>query len=158
MKSRNNICLLLCVVILVVLNVLTISSPMRFSRQQAEREVVVKARLMAIRTAEEAYRRDSGVYAGNFALLIKGGYMADSLQYIPFSGSMRFELAADVQIGRSGRDIPLMECGAGYETYLKGLDDNSVAELIEDANVAGRYAGLKIGDIITPNNNAGNWE
>lgn len=158
MKSGNNICLLACVLVLVLLNVLTISSPMRFSRIQAERETAVKARLVAIRKAEEAYRRDKGVYTADFRTLTRGGYLPDSAQYIPFSDGVRFDLSANVQTGRSGRDIPLMECGAGYETYLKGLDESSVAELIEQANAEGRYPGLKIGDIITPNNNAGNWE
>jgi hypothetical protein len=51
-----------------------------------------------------------------------------------------------------------MECGARYEQFLDGLDANSVANLIEEASAAGRYPGLKIGDIVQPNNNAGNWE
>ena len=42
--------------------------------------------------------------------------------------------------------------------HLSGLDENSIANLIEEANNAGRYPGLKIGDITTPNDNAGNWE
>ena len=54
--------------------------------------------------------------------------------------------------------MPLMECGAQYQQYLNGLDENSIANLVEAANEAGLYPGLKIGDLITPNNNAGNWE
>ena len=51
-----------------------------------------------------------------------------------------------------------MECYAGYDDYLSGLDAGSIANLTEEANNAGRYPGLKIGDITTPNDNAGNWE
>lgn len=158
MKSSINLCLLLCIAVLVVLNVLTVSSPMRFDRERAVRETAVKARLVAIRAAEEAFRRDSGVYTGNFAALIRGGYLADSMQYVPHSDGLRFSLAASVQTGRSGRDIPVMECGAAYDTFLSGLDEASVAELTAGADAAGRYPGLKVGDLTTPNDNAGNWE
>lgn len=51
-----------------------------------------------------------------------------------------------------------MECRAKYVDFLDGLDRNSVANVIEDANSSGGFPGLKIGDINTPNNNAGNWE
>ena len=104
------------------------------------------------------YKRDNGVYTDDFADLIKGGYLADSLQYIPFTGNKTFSIVTTVQTGKSGRQIPLMECGAGYDEYLSGLDENRIANLIEEANNAGRYPGLKIGDITIPNDNAGNWE
>ena len=73
--------------------------------------------------------------------------MADSLQYIPFSDGKRFDLSATVQVSKSGRQLPLAECGATYDTYLNGLDENSIANLIEKANERGRYAGIRMGDI-----------
>ena len=73
--------------------------------------------------------------------------MADSLQYVPFGGGRRFDLAATVQVSVSGRRLPLVECGATYDAYLDGLDANSVANLIEEANRSGRYAGIRMGDI-----------
>ena len=87
------------------------------------------------------------MYTGDFNVLIKGGYLADSLQYIPFSDGKRFDLAATVQVSKSGRQLPLAECGATYDTYLNGLDENSIANLIEKANERGRYAGIRMGDI-----------
>ena len=53
---------------------------------------------------------------------------------------------------------PLMECGAPYESYLNGLDENLIRELTEKADEKGEYPGLRIGDTTTPNDNAGNWE
>ena len=50
-----------------------------------------------------------------------------------------------------------MECGAAYEDFLDGLDENAIQEITEQANYSGEYPGLKIGDITTDNNNAGNW-
>ena len=76
----------------------------------------------------------------------------------PFAGGKKFDIAVNTQTGKSGRQIPLMECGAEYADYLEGLDGNSISNLIEEAETAGRYPGLKIGDLTTPNDNAGNWE
>ncbi len=61
-------------------------------------------------------------------------------------------------MGKSGRQVPVMQCGATYDQYLKGLDGNAVANLTEKANMSGRFPGLMIGDITQPNENAGNWE
>lgn len=156
--KRTNILLLVCVLTLAVLCCLSVSAPLRFEREQARRETAVKTRLLLIRTAEERYRRVTGGYADRFETLVAGGYLADSLTYIPYSGGQRFSLAATTQVARSGRSIPLMECGAPYTSYLSGMDAVSVDNLVEAAQRAGRYAGLRIGDIATPTDNAGNWE
>lgn len=155
---KNNYLLGLCVVVLVVICGLSINAPVRFEKAQARREMVVKQRLIKIRAAEEKYRVRHGAYAGDFKVLVASGLLADSLQYIPYSDGQRFELTATTTIGKSGRQIPLMECGANYASYLKGLDKGSVSNLEEAANEAGRYPGLKIGDISEPNGNRGNWE
>ena len=58
---------------------------------------------------------------------------------------------------KSGKQIPLMECSAAYEDYLDGLDEEAIMNVTEEANYAGRFPGLKIGDITKDNDNAGNW-
>lgn len=155
---RTNIILTVCVLALAVLCYLSVSAPIRFQHEQAQREESVKHRLLQIRSAEERYRKATGLYTESFDTLVARGYMADSLRYIPYSGGQTFSLAVSVQTAKSGRTIPLMECDAPYESYLDGLDATSVANLTEEANASGRYAGLKIGDIDTPTDNAGNWE
>lgn len=156
--KNQNIILGFCVLVLVVLCRLSVERPMRFEREQAEREKAVKARLLHIRTAEERYRARKGVYTGDWATLIRAKLLADSLQYVPFSGNERFHLEASFVMGKSGRQVPVMQCGATYDQYLKGLDGNAVANLTEKANMGGRFPGLMIGDITQPNENAGNWE
>ena len=143
---------------LAVTCVLSIHAPMRFDGLRAEREQAVKERLVRIRYAEERYRQANGTYTDDFNELVRGGYLADSLQYVPCSGGKKFDIAVNMQTGTSGRQIPLMECGAEYGEYLDGLDGNSISNLVEEAESAGRYPGLKIGDLTTPNDNAGNWE
>ena len=118
LAKHHNLWLALCVLVLAVMCYMSISAPIKFK-----------------------------VYTGDFNVLIKGGYLADSLQYIPFSDGKRFDLAATVQVSKSGRQLPLAECGATYDTYLNGLDENSIANLIEKANERGRYAGIRMGDI-----------
>lgn len=156
-KINNNYILGACALLLLVMCLLSIFQPIYFKKQQEEREKAVKERLLLIRDAEEKYKRDHGVYTGDFTTLVKGRYLEKSLQYVPFSDGKKFSLSATIIVGKSGRQIPLMECGATYEDYLEGLNEDAIQENMENANISGNYPGLKIGDITTDNNNAGNW-
>ena len=160
MKSsfRTNVLLSACVLLLLLLCWGSVSAPLRFARQRQKREAVVKERLLQIRQAQAAYLRATGSYAASLRTLVAGGYMADSVQYIPYAGGKRFELSTTVMAGRSGRNVPLMECGATYADYLRGMDATEIDNMTRQAEEAGQYAGLKIGDLTTANDNAGNWE
>lgn len=159
MKSKLNHTYILCgcVLMLALLCILSIGSPIRFDNQRSKREKAVKVRLMSIRSAEEKYRTLHGVYATTFRDLVESGLLSDSAAYIPYSGGMCFTLTATTLPGKGGGKIPVMECGATYSQYLQGLDKTSIADITEEANVNGRFPGLKIGDINAPNDNAGNW-
>lgn len=157
MKEKKYL-LTLCVLALAVLCFLSVYSPLRFEEQQARREREVKERLVKIRQAEECYRKQNGIYTGDFKELVSGGLLADSLTFIPYSDGERFELSVTTITEKSGREVPLMECGAQYQQYLNGLDRNAVANLIETANKAGDYPGLRIGRLDQANGNAGSWE
>jgi hypothetical protein len=52
----------------------------------------------------------------------------------------------------------LFEVKAPYETYLGGLDKQEIINLKDVQSKLGRYCGLMVGSIDTPNNGAGNWE
>ncbi len=156
-RINNNYILGACLAVLITLCFLSIWRPMHFQQEQARREQAVKTRLMQIKDAEERYLAKHGAYTGDFKTLVKGRYLADSLQYIPYSGGKKFSLAATTIISKSGKQIPLMECGATYEDFLQGLNENDIREVTDQASGAGLFPGLKIGDITTDNNNAGNW-
>lgn len=159
MKAKTQLMLLtICVLALALINVFSVGTTMHFNEQRTEREQLVKQRLVHIRAAEEAYCRKHGVYTDRFDELVNGGLLADSLQKIPFSDGKSFDINVSTQISKTGKTIPLLECSASYNDYLKGLDSNAVKQLNEEANKTGRFPGLKIGDLDTPNNNAGNWE
>lgn len=155
---RQGAVLVGCVVVLVVLCFLSVGTPMHFDHERQAREAVVKARLVSIRTAEERYRQRHGVYASSLRRLVGERLLADSLRFIPYTDGEEFHLEATTLSGHSGRPMPVMECSALYSQYLQGLDSRSVTQLTEQAQGEGRFAGLKIGDLETDNNNAGNWE
>lgn len=153
-----NLLLGFCVLLLTVLCGVSVFRPMKFEEERGQREKVVKARLLTIRKAEERYRALKGVYTASWTTLTHARLLADSMQYVPYGNGERFHLEASFVMGKTGRQIPVMQCGATYDQYLKGLDPNSVANLTEKANMSGSFPGLVIGDISQPNENAGNWE
>ena len=57
-----------------------------------------------------------------------------------------------------GIRVPLFEARAPFESYLSDLDEQELVNLIDRETKLEHFAGLKVGDIYAPNNNAGNWE
>lgn len=158
MKHKLNINYILaaCAITLFALCLLSIWQPIHFDKEVAKREQAVKERLAKIRTAEEKYKLRHSTYTANWNLLTKEKLLDEAMQYIPGTNK-RFDLTVSMIVGKNGKQIPLMECGATYEDYLEGLNDDGIQQLTDKANYAGLYPGLKIGDITTDNNNAGNW-
>lgn len=156
-KINNNAILGACVFVMMLLCVLSVCQPLIFQKQMEARETEVKQKLMLIRAAEERYKAKNGVYTGDFSALVKGKYLKADAAYIPYANGKKFSLAATTIVSKSGKQIPLMECGAAYEDYLDGLNEDAVQQATEKASYAGLYPGLKIGDITQDNGNAGNW-
>lgn len=157
-KVKHNYLLTCCVLILAMLCILSIYGPIHFKQQQTERETEVKHHLVQIRLAEEKYRMATGGFTASFDTLIRRGLLTDSLRFVPHTNHKQFEIETAMQLTKSGRQLPLMECRAYYADFLEGLDQQAIQQLIDDENAAGRFPGLKIGDLNTSNNNAGNWE
>ena len=158
MHIKTNHLLTFAILLLAVIAYLSVSRPLRFEDQRKEREQVVKVRLLTIRNAAEHYRADSGHYANSFDQLVNAHYLTDSLRFVPYSDGEPFHLAAAIQTTMLGEDEPLMECGAEYSQYLKGLAEDEVSRLTEQAVERGAYPGLCIGSLTENNHNAGNWE
>ncbi len=94
-------------------------------------------------------------------------YDANQMQYIPYSDAngdepKKFELLASWIKTKSESIIPVMECGATFDTYLVGhskMWNREVTNRTVEAEDRGEYPGLKIGEVSQQwNNNAGNWE
>lgn len=86
------------------------------------------------------------------------GFNADSMRYVPFGNGKTFEMYTKSDTTKSGAPIYLFEAKTPYDVYLSGLDYQEIVNLKDMANKLSRYAGLQVGSIDTPNNNAGNWE
>lgn len=158
MKIKINYILALVVAVLAVMCWQSVYKPVHFDDVRARREKAVKARLRLIRTAEETFKERYGTYAASFDELSRARLLPDSLRRIPFARGKSFEITVSQHTGKSGSTVPLMEIGARYDDYLLGLDEHRIKELNDEADRRGLFPGLKIGDITTPNDNAGNWE
>ena len=86
------------------------------------------------------------------------GFNADSLRYVPFGNGAQFQMDTLTQVARSGAPICLLEVKTPYEAYLGDLDKQEIINLKDQQQQLNKYCGLKIGDLETANNNAGNWE
>ena len=105
----------------------------------------------------EGFRRDT-TWSPMAEAVVSPNGDPDSLQYIPYGNGATFELEKTIHVGRSGVTQNVMECRAPYAVYLQGLNSREIYNLIDAAEKQVRFPGLKIGDLTTPNNNAGNWE
>lgn len=103
------------------------------------------------------FRRDT-VWVPLIDTLYTKDFVADSLMYIPFSNGKKFDIMKSMIVNKSGTVQTVMECSAEYGTYLDGLNTREIANLRDRAEKTSRFPGLKIGDLYTANNNAGNWE
>ena len=110
----------------------------------------------------QGFRRDT-IELNMLEALYKGEYNAeniDQITYIPFNlEGKQFELEVNNDYKTSqGIRVPLFEARAPFASYLGDLNKQELVNLIDREEKLEHYAGLKVGDIIAPNNNAGNWE
>jgi type II secretory pathway pseudopilin PulG len=84
------------------------------------------------------------------------GYKVDDIRYVPFSNKELFTMDAGV-IDKGGVKVNVFEASAHYNLFLKGLDNQSVINLIASKEQIERYPGLKVGSM-TEASTDGNWE
>jgi hypothetical protein len=84
------------------------------------------------------------------------GFTYQSFKSIPFSGGKLFELQADT-IERGGVEVHVFEAKAPFTAYLKGMDEQTIINLISKFEDIDRYPGLKVGSLSEPSTD-GNWE
>ncbi|HCS87510.1 MAG TPA: hypothetical protein DIW30_03590 [Bacteroidales bacterium] len=109
----------------------------------------------------EGFKRDT-IYSNMIETLYKGELTEDNIDdiiYIPYTDKVRFEVETNNSYKTDrGIKVPLVEVRAHYDTYLADLDDQERVNLIDKETKLDHYPGLKFGSIVSPNNNAGNWE
>lgn len=83
-------------------------------------------------------------------------YTIDQLPLIPYSEGEQFEMSADT-IERGGVEVFVFEAKAPFTAFLKGMDEQTVRNIIAKAEDLERYPGLKVGSLTEPSTD-GNWE
>ena len=83
-------------------------------------------------------------------------FVVDSLAFIPFCGDSIIMASTVKRV--SGVNVPLFEASMPWKSLLKGLNNQLRINLDAQCEDQGRYKGLQVGSIESPNNNAGNWE
>ena len=114
-----------------------------------------------IKNGLAGFRRDT-IELNMIPSLYKGEYDEENIATIteiPFSDGKQFELEVNNDYKTSqGIRVPLFEARAPFESYLGDLNKQELVNLIDREQKLEHYPGLKVGDVFSPNNNAGNWE
>lgn len=105
----------------------------------------------------ENFKRDT-MWVAVLDTIYPKGFNADSLRFIPYGNGAQFEMNVRNDTAKSGAPVFLFEVKASYDTYLGGLDRQEIINLKDLDSKLGKFSGLMVGSIDTPNNGAGNWE
>ena len=106
----------------------------------------------------ENFKRDTLWKTVIDTIQFSANFSVDSMKFIPYGNGAQFEMAIRNDTAKSGAPIFMYEVKAPYDVYLNGLDKQEIVNLKDVQNKLGRYQGLMIGSIESPNNGAGNWE
>ena len=103
------------------------------------------------------FKRDT-MWVSVLDTIFPKGFNADSMKYVPFGNGKVFEMQVRSDTTKSGAPLNLFQAQTPYETYIGDLDKQQLINLKDVQTKLGKYCGLRVGDIESPNNNAGNWE
>lgn len=80
----------------------------------------------------------------------------NQLRYIPFTENELFKMDAGI-IEKGGVDVNVFEVKVHYETFLNGLNEQMVINLVASREQIEKYPGLKVGSMEEASTD-GNWE
>jgi hypothetical protein len=83
-------------------------------------------------------------------------FKVEDIQYIPFTSKESFKLDAG-SVDKGGVNVKVFEASAHYNLFLKGLDNQSVINLVAAKEQMEKFPGLKVGSM-TDASTDGNWE
>lgn len=87
--------------------------------------------------------------------LFTHGYPLDSIRYVPFApAGVEFEMQSGSIMTASKVEVHVFQAIALNFDILNGMN----RQLIINLNDLKPFPGLKVGDIVEANNNAGNWD
>ncbi|PLX22713.1 MAG: hypothetical protein C0597_02040 [Marinilabiliales bacterium] len=84
-------------------------------------------------------------------------FNADLLWKVPYTEDASFEMATS-NLTVSKLNVNVFEAKVHNNILLHGLDQQEVINLNDRMKNQENFPGVKVGDVLEPNNNAGNWE
>ena len=90
--------------------------------------------------------------------IFKPGFPIDSIRFVPFAGTHQFKLEAAKVPTTSKVEVEVFEASVPNNIFLAGLDRQLIINYNALRERITGFAGLRVGNIREPNNNAGNWE
>jgi hypothetical protein len=89
--------------------------------------------------------------------LFAEGFNADLLSKVPFTEEGYFEMAT-ANLSVSKLIVNVFEAKVHNDILLFDMDRQEVVNLNDRMKNRNNYPGVKVGDVVEANNNAGNWE
>jgi len=86
----------------------------------------------------------------------RNNFTYSQLKTIPFSGGDIFEMNSDT-IERGGVKVHVFVAKAPFTTFLNGMNEQAVINIISKFEDIEKYPGLKVGSLVEPSSD-GNWE
>jgi len=90
------------------------------------------------------------------SLFMNKRYTIDQLPLIPYGDGEKFEMSADT-IERGGVEVFVFEVKAPYTAFMKGMNEQTMRNIIAKSEDLEKYPGLKVGSLTEPSTD-GNWE
>ncbi len=84
-------------------------------------------------------------------------FNADMLWKVPYTEDASFELATAI-LNVSNLDVNVFEAKVHNNILLHGMDRQLVINWNDRMKNQNNFPGVKVGDVLVTNNNAGNWE
>jgi len=109
-----------------------------------------------IAVQEGLISRDTIKFAIKDTLFAKG-FNAELLRKVPFTENATFEMAT-ANLSVSKLIVNVFEAKVHNDILLHDMDRQEVINLNDRMKNSNNYPGVKVGDVVEPNNNAGNWE
>lgn len=113
--------------------------------------------------SKATFSRDTmyvNVLANDSAISSRKDFDINTIHIVPFTenGTDTFSLEVGSVTTASGYEMALFQANVEYSKYLWDLNEQELANKIDDKKQQDKFPGLQVGDATQANNNAGNWE
>ncbi|MCB2195721.1 MAG: hypothetical protein KQH79_07665 [Bacteroidetes bacterium] len=120
-------------------------------------ELLAQGWTEAIAVQEGLIKRDTIRIAIKDTLFKREDFNPDLLWKVPYTENDSFQMGT-ATLNVSKLDVNVFEAKVHNDVLLHGLEQQEIINLNDRMKNQNNFPGVKVGDLIEPNNNAGNWE